>query len=70
MVATQTAVAAYLSGLPMGGNASYFKVSQVIFATDPSIINIGGFTLNGGTSDVVIAPGQVAKAGTITALAP
>jgi uncharacterized phage protein gp47/JayE len=70
LAATETAVAAYLSGLPMGGDASYFKVSQVIFATDPSIINIGGFTLNGGTSDVVIAPGQVAKAGTITAIAP
>lgn len=70
VTATQTAVAGYLNGLPMGGDASYFKVSQVIFATDPNIINIGGFTLNGGTSDVVIAPGQVAKAGTITAIAP
>jgi hypothetical protein len=63
---TETAIAAYINSLPMGALVSYFQISRVIFATDPTITNIGSLLLNGGTSDVAIAAGQVAKAGTIT----
>ena len=64
---TAVAVAAYLNSLPMGALVAYFQISRVIFAADPTITNIGSLTLNGATSDITIAAGQVAKAGTITA---
>jgi uncharacterized phage protein gp47/JayE len=51
-----TAVTAYVQGLPVSATLPFGKLQAVIFGADPAITN-AATTLNGGTADVV--PGTV-----------
>lgn len=60
------AITAYINKLPIGIPVSFTRIIQVIYGATAGIGNVTGVTLNGSTSDVVIPPTGVAKAGVVT----
>ena len=48
-----TAIASYISGRPIGGTLSITRISQLVYQTEPEIINVSSVTLNGGTADLI-----------------
>jgi uncharacterized phage protein gp47/JayE len=60
----QAAVVAYVNALPIGGKMPYSRIATIAYAVDPSIVDVTGVTLNGGTSDLTPAANGVVKATT------
>jgi Baseplate J-like protein len=67
--AAENAVMAYINALPIGATLILTRLIQVAYDSSPTIANIIGLTINGGTSDVAAAVPHVVKAGTVTATA-
>lgn len=61
----RSAVAGYINALRLGQLLPYTQVSAVAYGASPYVINVSGFTLNGGTADVAATPRQVVRAGTV-----
>jgi uncharacterized phage protein gp47/JayE len=64
--AVATALTAFIDGLPLGAKLPYSRLAQVAYDSTPGIANITGLTLNGVTSDIGGATGQVVRAGSMT----
>lgn len=60
------AVTDYIDALPIGTTVSYSRIISVIYAAVTGLSNVTAVTLNGGTTDIAIGPGGVAKAGVVT----
>jgi hypothetical protein len=58
----QTALLAYVNGLPDGAILPYSRLAMVAYMVDPRIVDVTGVTLNSGTADLVPGPGGVIKA--------
>jgi hypothetical protein len=65
----QNAIKAYIASLGIGQSLSYGKLFAVAFGADPSVSDITGLTLNGGTADLapaafngLVVPGTVTVA--------
>lgn len=61
----RSAVAGYINALRLGQLLPYTQVSAVAYGASPYVINVSGFTLNGGTADVAATSRQVVRAGTV-----
>jgi uncharacterized phage protein gp47/JayE len=48
-----SAIANYVNTLDIGGTLSLTRISQLVYLTEPAIINVSNVTLNGGFSDLV-----------------
>ncbi len=62
----QSALQAYINALPLGTTLYRTRLEQVAYDTSPGVVDVSGTTINGGSSDLVVTPVQVVKAGTIT----
>ena len=51
----QAAIVAYVNALPDGAMLPYSRLAGVAYAVDPSIVDVTGVLLNGGTADVAPA---------------
>jgi uncharacterized phage protein gp47/JayE len=47
-----SAIENYVNTLDIGGTLSLTRISQLIYLTEPSIINVSNVTLNGGQADL------------------
>jgi uncharacterized phage protein gp47/JayE len=56
------AIATYINALPPGGDVIYEHAKSTVFAVD-GVVDVSGFTLNGGTANVVMSAAQVAAVG-------
>jgi hypothetical protein len=61
-----TAITAYIGALPEGATLLFNRIASIAYSVDPSIIDVSGVTLNGGTSD--LSPGSygVVRVGTVS----
>jgi len=66
VAAVATALTGWLNAQPVGSTLSYNRLFQVIFDASSAVIGVPTLTVNGGTSDLVLTPSQVVKAGTVT----
>lgn len=64
--AVQTALAAYINTLPLGGALAWSRLIQVAYDASAGVTDVTGVTLNSGTSDLSATVRQVIIAGTIT----
>jgi uncharacterized phage protein gp47/JayE len=62
----QTALSNYVNGLPDGTMLPWSRLAQVAYAASPSVTNVMGVVLNGGTKDLVPPPNGVVKVGSVT----
>lgn len=60
------AVTGFVDTLAVGAALPWSRLAQVAYDASPSVTNVTGVTLNGGTADVVPGPGGVVKAGGVT----
>lgn len=66
---TQTVAAAltgFLNTLPVGTSLPWSRLAQVAYGASACVQNVTAVTLNGGAADLVVGPGGVVKAGTVT----
>ena len=63
-----TAVTTYINSLVLGQSLSYFRLSQIAFDASSDVIDISGYTLNGGTLDVPASNQQVIKTTSVTVI--
>ena len=68
MVAAQVAAAltGFIDALPVGAPLPWSRLAQVAYGASPSVGNVFGVLLNGGTADIVPGPAGVVKAGSVT----
>ena len=62
------AITAFVDALPVGAALPWSRLAQVAYDASPSVTNVTGVLLNGGTADVTPGPGGVVKAGSVTVL--
>lgn len=62
----QSAISAYINAGAMGATLLLTRLYVIAYWVDPTIANVSGLTINGVATDLAIAAGQVAKAGTVT----
>ncbi|VVC75982.1 hypothetical protein AQUSIP_12830 [Aquicella siphonis] len=62
----ETAIEDYLNNLDLGEPVYYTRIMQIAYDASPGVLNVSGYTLDGGTSDIAITAKQIAKAGTVT----
>jgi uncharacterized phage protein gp47/JayE len=60
-----TAIETYVDTLPVGATLAFTRLAAVIYGVDPSISNVTGLEINGGTADIVPTQSQVVKIGTV-----
>lgn len=61
----EAALSAHIEALGIGDDVVFSRLYQVAYDASPDLVKIN-LTLNGGTSDVVISPVQVAKLASVT----
>jgi uncharacterized phage protein gp47/JayE len=61
------ALTAYIDALPIGAPLPITRLAQLAYAADPSIQNVTGLLINGGSADLVPPPNGVIKAASVTA---
>jgi uncharacterized phage protein gp47/JayE len=52
----QSAVETYVNNLPIGGTLSLTRISQLVYSTEPQVINVSGVLLNGQGTDLAAPP--------------
>lgn len=62
LLAVEAAVIAYVDGLPDGATLPYSRIAMAAYMADPSIVDVTGVTLQGGTADLVPGISGVIKA--------
>lgn len=60
-----TALQAYISSLSLGQILQYTKLAAIAYGVSPSITNVSGVLLNGGTADLSANNKQVIRPGTV-----
>lgn len=55
------AIVKYINTLPLGQSLSYTKLMQVSFNADPGVVDILGYRLNGGVTDITVTKKNVIK---------
>ncbi len=64
--AVAAAITAFINALPVGSVLPWSRLAQVAYDASPSVTNVTGVTLNGGTADLTPGLGGVPKAATVT----
>lgn len=59
------ALTAAISASPIGAPLPWSRLTQIAYAADPAVINVGSVLLNLGTADLVVTPSGLIKAGNI-----
>jgi hypothetical protein len=54
------------AGAPPNGLLAYNILAKIAFDASPSVLNVSGLTLNGGTADIGGAPGTVVRVASVT----
>jgi uncharacterized phage protein gp47/JayE len=62
----QAAVTGFINTLPVGAPLPWSRLAQVAYAASPSVANVTGVQLNGGSGDLVPGLAGVVKAGSVT----
>jgi uncharacterized phage protein gp47/JayE len=63
--AVGNAIAAYINSLPISAGLPVTKLAQIAYSASSAIVNVSAVLANGSTSDVVVPPSGVIKAGLI-----
>ena len=65
ITAVNSAITAFVNGLPVGNSLSYTRLAQLAYDSSPAVTNVTGLTLQGGTADLDAAPDTVIKIGSL-----
>jgi uncharacterized phage protein gp47/JayE len=65
IAAVNSAITTFVNTLPVGATLPYTRLAQLAYDASPVVINVTGLTLQGGTADLVAAPGTVIKIGSL-----
>ena len=63
----QTTIAAFVDALSVGAVLPYSRIASLAYGADPSVANVSGVTVNGGTSDVGGLATQVVRLKSVSA---
>ena len=59
------AITAAINASPIGASLPWSRLTQIAYAADPTVINVGSVLLNLGTTDLVVSQSGLIKAGNI-----
>lgn len=62
----QTAITSFVDGLSVGAVLPFSRVASLAYGADPSVSNVSGVTINGGTSDVGGVATEVVRLQSVT----
>lgn len=65
IAAVSAGVTSFVNTLPVGAGLAYTRLAQVAYDASPTVINVTGLTLQGGTADIAGAPSSVIKLGAL-----
>ena len=65
IAAVNTAITDFVNTLPVGSNLPYTRLAQLAYDASPSVINVTGLTLQGGSADLTPPPATVIKIGSL-----
>ena len=59
------AISSYVNGMNVGVTLPYTRLAQLAYDASPSVLNVSGLTLQGGTTDLPAGTASVIKLGTL-----